>query len=414
MVRVRFAPSPTGIIHIGGIRTALYNFLLARHTKGEFILRIEDTDRKRLVENAEEVILESLDWLGLKHDGEITHQSERLDIYAKHLEILKAKDLVYKKDGAFYFKMPKEGETKWNDEIRNKEIVFANNTQEDFVVIKSDLYPTYNFANVIDDYLMGITHVIRGKEFISSTPKHIHLYEAFGWEIPKFVHMPVLLGEEGKLSKRKGAKSMLEYRDEGYLKEAILNFIALLGWTPKGDKEILTLEEMVDSFDLKDINDVNSKLDEQKLSWLNGMWIRKLAAENKLEQILQEKYQKNKEVSWVFDSLHKDLIIGVAATRMKTLNDFEGLISGIDKRPEFSSEDKKIAFKLITFLESEKWEEEEFIEVLRRFNKETKVDFKKIYYLLTGKEHGLPLPELLKINGGKTEFIKTFKTILDK
>jgi len=409
MVRVRFAPSPTGIIHIGGIRTALYNFLFARHNNGEFILRIEDTDRKRFVENAEEVILESLDWLGLKYDGRVTHQSERLDIYKKHLNFLKEKDLVYEKDNAFYFKMPKTGETSWTDGVGNKKIVFNNRTQEDFVIIKSDSYPTYNFANVIDDHLMGVTHVIRGMEFISSTPKHIQLYKSFGWEIPTFVHMPILLADKGKLSKREGAKSILEYRDEGYLNEALINFVALLGWTPKGDKEVLSLEEMIPLFDLKDINNVNPKFDERKLNWLNGKWMRRLASEGKLEPLLKEKYKKNKNVAWVFDSAHKELIIGLAETRMKTLNDFENLVSQLRRENKFSPEDEKVALELAEFMETEKWEEKDFIEVLRRFNKNTKVDFKKIYYLLTGQKEGLPLPELLKIHGGKIEFIKTFK-----
>ncbi|OGH04027.1 MAG: hypothetical protein A2W22_00160 [Candidatus Levybacteria bacterium RBG_16_35_11] len=409
MVKVRFAPSPTGIIHIGGIRTALYNFLFARHSSGEFVLRIEDTDRKRIVSEAEDSIFESLSWLGLNYDGKVERQSQRLEIYKKHLQILKEKDLVYEKDKAFYFKMPKEGETSWVDGINNKKIVFKNENQEDFVLIKSDSYPTYNFANVVDDHLMKITHVIRGMEFISSTPKHIQLYNAFNWDLPVFVHLPVILGaEKGKLSKREGAKSILNYREDGYLKEGLLNFVALLGWTPKKDKEILSISEMLKLFNLEDINNANPKLDEKKLNWLNGVWIRKLAEEKKLEELLFYKYQKDEKVSWVFKNPHKDLIIQSAASRMRTLNDFENLVSNLGKA-KFQGDDKKITSDLISFLESEKWEEENFIEVLRKFNKERGVDFKKIYFLLSGKKEGLPLPNLLKILGGKAAFLKNLK-----
>lgn len=409
MVKVRFAPSPTGIIHIGGIKTALYNYLFAKHNSGEFVLRIEDTDRKRFVKKAEDSIFESLNWLGLNYDNEIIYQSKRLDIYKKHLKVLKKKNLVYKKDNAFYFQMPKTGETDWKDEIRDRQIVFKNETQEDFVLLKSDGYPTYNFANVIDDHLMGITHVIRGTEFISSTPKHIKLYQAFGWEIPKFYHLPVLLGEEGKLSKRKGAKAIMEYKNEGYLKEALLNFVALLGWTPKENKEILSISEMIKLFEIKDINEVNARFDEKKLNWLNGIWIRRLAEESKLELLLKEKYQSAKKASWVFKSPQKDLIISAAASRMKTLHDFETLVSDLGKA-KFNSTDKKAGLELLQFLKSSQWEKDSFIDVLRKFKEEKNIDFKKIYYLLSGKKEGLPLPDLLIILGGKTAFIKNLET----
>ncbi|OGH08204.1 MAG: hypothetical protein A2152_00595 [Candidatus Levybacteria bacterium RBG_16_35_6] len=409
MVKVRFAPSPTRIIHIGGIRTALYNFLFARHNKGEFFLRVEDTDRKRIVPEAEDAIFESLNWLGLNYDNKVIYQSERLDIYKKHLLLLRGKDLVYEKDKAYYFKMPKKGETEWIDEIGSKKIVFKNENQEDFVLIKSDSYPTYNFANVIDDHLMGITHVIRGTEFISSTPKHIQLYKAFGWELPRFVHLPVLLSpEKGKLSKRKGAKSILEYKIEGYLKEGLLNFVALLGWTPKGNKEILSINDMISLFDLKDINDVNAKFDEKKLSWINGMWMRRLSKENKLEELLKEKYEKNDKVDWVFKNPNEDLIISSAASRMVTLGDFEALVSNLGNG-SFDPDDKKLGSELVKFLETENWQEDTFIDILRKFNKEKKIDFKKIYYLLSGKKEGLPLPDLIKILGGKSAFLGKLK-----
>ena len=217
-------------------------------------MRIEDTDRERYVEDAEKAIKEILNWLGLTWDEEYT-QSKRLDIYKDHAEILRKKGFAFEDEGALRFRMPKEGDTSWTDGVGDKEITFKNEIQEDFVIIKSDGYPTYNFANVIDDHLMNITHVIRGEEFISSTPKHVQLYKAFGWKQPIFVHLPVILGtDKAKLSKRHGAKSALDYREDGFLKEALLNFMALLGWNPGADREYMSIDEMIKLFELKDIN----------------------------------------------------------------------------------------------------------------------------------------------------------------
>ena len=267
MVRVRIAPSPTGIPHIGNTRTSLFNYAWAKHNKGKFILRIEDTDRTRFVKGAEEAINEILNWLGLVPD-ETYKQSQRLDIYKQHAEKLLDKGLAFKDEGAIRFKIPGDGETIWTDAIGNKEIAFKNETQEDFVILKSDGYPTYNFANVIDDHLMEISHVIRGDEFISSTPKHIMLYKAFGWEHPTFAHLPLILGpDKGKLSKRHGAESVLELRDQGYLPEAVTNFMAFLGWTPPSGKEILTLGEIVEEFNLKDVNLAPPIFDTAKLKF---------------------------------------------------------------------------------------------------------------------------------------------------
>lgn len=279
VVRVRIAPSPTGIPHIGNTRTSLFNYAWAKHNNGKFILRIEDTDRARLVEGAEEAIKEILNWLSLVPD-ESYKQSERLEIYKEHAQKLLKKDLAFEDSGAIRFKTPKTGQTSWTDAIGNKEITFKNSAQEDFVILKSDGYPTYNFANVIDDHLMEITHTIRGDEFISSTPKHIMLYKAFGWEHPVFAHLPLILGpDKSKLSKRHGAKSVLELREEGYLKEAILNFMVLLGWTPPSGKELLSLDEIISEFDLKDVNLASPIFEMTKLQWFNKQWLVKKAQE---------------------------------------------------------------------------------------------------------------------------------------
>lgn len=278
MVKTRFAPSPTGIPHLGTVRTAFYNYLFARHHKGKFILRIEDTDQARIMPESEKAIYEILIWLGLLWDEKYT-QSKRLAIYKQHIDLLydismrKEEHLIYEKGKAIYFKVPKEGVTQWTDAVGQRKIAFDNKFQEDFIIMKSDGFPTYNFANVIDDHLMEITHVIRGDEFISSTPKHILLYKAFGWKHPVFTHLPTIRGKDKKkLSKRHGAKSALDYRNEGYLPMALLNYVALLGWNNNDDKEIMQVEEMVRLFNLKDINTGNPMLDEVKLSWMNDMY----------------------------------------------------------------------------------------------------------------------------------------------
>src|SRR3990167_3326888 len=324
MVRVRFAPSPTGIPHVGNTRTALFNFLFARHNKGKFLLRIEDTDRTRFIKESEDVILQILKWLGLSWDNEIVRQSKRLSIYKEHAEILRKKGMVYEDKGALRFKMPKVGETSWKDAVGGKDISFKNETQEDFVILKSDGYPTYNFANVVDDCLMGITHVIRGEEFVSSTPKHVQLYKIFRWNQPVFAHLPVILGKDkGKLSKREGAKSALEYRDEGYIREAVLNYMALVGWTPPDGQEQMSIEKMIELFDLKDVNSANPLFDTQKLEWFNGAWIRTI---KDLKKRLVDFYQKDKKVKNILNSDKSEIWVNAAKSRMKILKDFKKLV----------------------------------------------------------------------------------------
>ncbi len=401
MVKVRFAPSPTGIPHIGNTRTALFDFLFAKKNKGEFVLRIEDTDQKRLVEGAKEALLEILDWLGLKFDGEITYQSQRLDLYHKYSQELLAKGIAYEKEGAIWVKVPDEKTFEWEDSIGKKHISFAGKDVEDFVILKSDGFPTYHLANIIDDHLMEITHVIRGEEWISSTPKHLYLYESFGWEAPRFAHLPVILGpDKTKLSKRHGAKSALDYRAEGYLKEALLNYMALLGWNPGGDKEKMSLTEMESLFTLEDVNTANPIFDQTKLEWLNGVWIREIGV-IELKTRLAEFYKEDEEVLSVLNSEKSDLIITAAATRMKTLKDFKNLVS-LEKDREKTAEEKEIAKKLTEYLMSnlgEKWEDEKLLAAIKEFSKSEKVSFKVLFFLLTGKEHGIGILELNQIYG---------------
>ena len=290
MVRTRFAPSPTGFLHLGGARTALFSWLYARKNNGEFILRIEDTDKTRSKKEYLDEILESLSWLGIDWDR-IFYQSQRLNIYQEYAKKLVDEGKAYCKEGAIYFKYEFK-RIKFVDLIKG-EIEFERLPKEEEVIIKSDGTPTYNFSCVIDDALMGITHVIRGEDHISNTPKQILIYEALGFNPPYFAHLPLILSpDKTRLSKRKGAVSIREYREEGYLKEAILNYLLLLGWSPKDNREIISIEEAQNIFDIKDISKSNASLSLEKLNWINSEYIKRKSLEELTS--LVENYLINK------------------------------------------------------------------------------------------------------------------------
>lgn len=339
-IRVRFAPSPTGYLHVGGLRTALYNYLFAKKNNGKFILRIEDTDRNRYVEGAVENLITALKWAGLDYNegpdvggnyGPYM-QSQRLEIYRKH-----ANELIDKGEAYYCFcsaerlqklreeqekqKLPQAKYDKhclslskeeieqnlnnnlpyvvrlnvkpnqkiiFDDIIRNR-VEFDSNNVDDQVLIKSDGYPTYHLANVVDDHLMEISHVIRGEEWLSSTPKHVLLYDAFGWERPLFAHLPLLLNpDKSKLSKRQGDVAVEDYRDKGYLKEALINFVALLGWNAGDDKEFYYMNELIEKFSLERVNKAGAVFDIQKLNWLNAEHLRKMPDNVLLELLKKE------------------------------------------------------------------------------------------------------------------------------
>ena len=282
-IRVRFAPSPTGYLHLGGARTALLNWLFARHYGGAFILRLEDTDRERSTPEAVKNILESLKWLGLNWDegpeagGNYGpyFQMERLPLYHKEAEKLLGAGQAYREEGAIRFRIP-GGETSFNDLIRG-EIKFLNKELKDSVIIKSDGVPTYNFACVVDDGLMEISHVIRGEDHISNTPLQINIYKALGVKIPKFLHLPLIHGSDGtKLSKRHGPTTLLEYQERGFLPEAMRNYLALLGWSPRNKAEVLSTEDLIRLFSIEGINRRYAIFDEKKLIWINSQHLRKL------------------------------------------------------------------------------------------------------------------------------------------
>ncbi|MFH1832560.1 MAG: glutamate--tRNA ligase [Candidatus Levyibacteriota bacterium] len=408
VIRVRIAPSPTGIPHIGNTRTALFNYLFAKHNNGKFILRIEDTDRARYVAKSEEAIYEIFNWLCLEFDEKYI-QSERFEIYKKHADELLKNGSAYKEAGAIWFKVPKEKKVSWKDAIGEKEIKFDTNTIADFVILKSDGFPTYHLASVVDDCLMKISHIIRGDEWISSTPKHLLLYQAFGWQSPFFAHLPVILGpDKTKLSKRHGAKSVLDYRNDGYLKEALLNFMALLGWNPGGEKEIMSLEEMINIFDLKDVNLSGPIFDIKKLEWMNGVYIRKSQVSNLKSQILER--LKIKDI----DEPLVEKLIPLTQTRMNTLNDFCLLTKHFFEEPKIKldQKEKEIAKKIAeSFSAIEQWNNENILSVLKKIMNSENIKMPIIYKILTGEKSGLPLPQSLEILG-KEKTIKRLKKLI--
>jgi glutamyl-tRNA synthetase len=273
---VRFAPSPTGFLHIGGVHTALFNWLFARHEAGEFRLRIENTDTSREVAEATEQIEESLRWLGLDWDGPATFQLDRMDRCKEEAERLVEEGKAYEDEGAIRIRMPDDGTTAWDDLIRGR-IEYPNEKLEDLVAVRADGRPTYNFASPVEDWLDGITHVIRGEDHISNTPKQIRILEALGAPVPQYAHLANILGPDGrKLSKRHGAVSVEEFRKEGYYAPAVLNYLALLGWSYDDRRELFTREELIELFSLDRVGASPAVFDYQKLTHLNGIYVRAL------------------------------------------------------------------------------------------------------------------------------------------
>jgi len=372
-VRVRFAPSPTGYPHVGNIRTAMFNWLLARHTGGKLILRIEDTDVARRVEDAVKAIMDGLRWLGLDWDegpdvgGDYGpyYQSERLELYKRaaerlieqgdayycycspeRLEALRAGQVKRKEPPGYdrlcrnltkeecarkeaegvtpvvRFKTPLDGQTGYEDVIWGK-VVVENSTLDDFVLLKSDGYPTYHLANVVDDHAMKISHVIRAEEWISSTPRHLLLYKAFGFEPPRFVHHPMILGpDRAKLSKRHGAVSILDYRDMGYLPQTMFNFLSLIGWSLDDKTEIMSRQELIDNFSLERIGRTGAIFNTEKLEWMNGVYIRSLTAEEFFD-VAQPYLMEDLEAgtALIADEEYVRAVLPLVQERAKTLTD---------------------------------------------------------------------------------------------
>ena len=415
-VRVRFAPSPTGYLHVGGLRTALYNYLFARHNKGKMILRIEDTDRTRFVEGATENLIKYLEWAGIQFDegphkgGEFGPyvQSERFDLYKKYaMELISRGQAYYAFDsteeleamrkriqdaGGFYkydrlamrnqftlgeretqkliergepyvirLKVPYDQNVEFQDVIRGLVSVKGEEI-DDQVLLKSDGFPTYHLANVVDDHLMKITHVIRGEEWLPSTPKHVLLYQAFGWECPVFAHLPLLLNKDkSKLSKRQGDVAVEDYVSKGYFKDALVNFIALLGWNPTSDREIYSMEELIELFNLEKVNKAGAVFDLDKLNWMNAQYLRMKSLDELADHVIP--YLESINFNYKSREYLKK-VIELFKERLENLFDIPETISYMFSRP-------------ITFDEafiSKHWKEnttelvKEYVEELRKLS----------------------------------------------
>lgn len=375
-VRVRFAPSPTGYLHVGGARTALFNYLFAKQHNGQFVLRIEDTDLARSTEQSVDGILEGMEFLGLewdegpKREGDFGpyFQSQRLDLYQKSADQLLASDRAYqcfctpdelgamrqaameKKEDPKYdgrcrnltaerrqelmdqglksvlrFKANTEGVTRINDRIRGL-VTFENKLTDDFVIWKSDGMPTYNFAVVVDDALMQISHVIRGDDHLSNTPKQVQIYEALGYPIPEFAHIPMILGpDKSRLSKRHGATSVTQFKDEGYVQEAMVNYLALLGWSYNDSQTLFSQAELVEKFSLQKVSKNPAVFDIQKLQWMNGVYIREFSPEQLYQLVLPlwQSYGFLPDAPSIKEKERAQAILGELQSRAKLLTDFE-------------------------------------------------------------------------------------------
>ena len=319
-VRVRMAPSPTGLLHIGNVRTALFNWLFARHEGGEFRLRIENTDTAREVYEATEQIQESLRWLGLDWDGEVTFQLDRMGDTRAVAEELVAKEAAYEDEGAIRFRMPDEGVTAFDDVVLGR-IEVPNAELEDLVLVRSDGRPTYNFASPLEDVWDGITHVIRGPDHISNTPKQINLLRAIGAELPVYAHVPNVNGADGaKLSKRHGAVSVDDFRREGYLPEALMNFLALLGWAPDGETTIMSRDELVERFSLERVGASPATFDYAKLDWMNGVYLRALPADEFASRLVA--YLHEQALDWPEERVRAAAVI--VQEKIGKLSEFAG------------------------------------------------------------------------------------------
>lgn len=487
-VRVRFAPSPTGYLHIGGLRTALYNYLFARNEGGKFILRIEDTDRTRFVEGALENLIKILGWAGLEYDegvfledGKLVErgdfgpyiQSERVknDLYNKYIDKLieegkayycfctqerlddlreqqRADGLMPKYDGlcrgisleeakarvkagephVVRLKLPANRDIEFNDLIKGRLSINTNDI-DDQVLIKSDGFPTYHFAVVVDDHLMGISHVIRGDEWISSTPKHVYLYEALGWQAPTYVHLPTVLGKDKKkLSKRNADVAVEDFVKKGYLRDALINYIALVGWSPEGNEEILSHEQLVEQFSFNRVSSSGGVFDTQKLDWVNSQYLRQMSDEDLAKDI--RPYLE--EVGFIGKDYSQDKIVELARVfktsieKSSEINDHVGFIFNDFRKDGYydevidnvsSQEAKLVLNKFKEILSKEEFNEELAKSIMKKVQKETGIKGKSLYFpvrsALTGLEHGPEMHDIFMILG-KQALIYRIDFVLEK
>jgi nondiscriminating glutamyl-tRNA synthetase len=462
-IRVRFAPSPTGYLHVGGLRTALYNYLFAKHHGGVTILRIEDTDRSRLVDDAVDKLIETLDWAGLRFDeGPVTGgpygpyvQSERTELYQRHAEELLAlgkayrcfctsedleasrmKQLANGLDPSYdrrcrsleqaesdnrcaagipftiRLKTPLVGSLQFTDLVRG-DVTVQYDVIDDQVLLKSDGYPTYHLANVVDDHHMAVTHVIRGEEWLPSTPKHLLLYDCFGWAPPSFAHLPLLLNaDRSKLSKRHGDVSVEAYKEKGYLPEALLNFLALLGWNPGDDREMFTLEELVREFSIERVSKAGAVFDAEKLRWFNSQYMRALPSEQLLALCLPRLQAAGIQTS---NSTRCEAIVSLLSPYLSIPGDIDPLLTPFTEQAiTLDSADARAALEedsaAIVFSEFSRrareitpWDAPTIKAMISGIQKECGIKGKQLFmplrYALTGQAHGPDLGAIAELLG---------------
>lgn len=427
-MRIRFAPSPTGFLHVGSLRTALYAYLLAKHGDGKFILRIEDTDQKREVEGSTQAIQNTLKKFGLEWD-EFYTQSDRLDLYKKAAERLVQNGHAFYCDckgrnaktegfsivlrdpcrekgltsGAIKLKVPEDQLIKYTDFVHKKEIAWKSNTVYDATLLKSDGYPTYHLAVAVDDIDMKITHVLRGHDWLPSTPIHLLVFNYLGGSIPEIGHLTDILSTETgkKLSKRRDSVFVENFLEEGYLPEALLNFILLLGWAPKDNREIYTLEEMIKYFDINGFQDANPRFFREKLDWFNGQYIRKLSIDSLLEKLKLDDTSRNKS------------IVSLLQDRIEKLSDFNSLAGFFFDRPKVNSKLFGENYKehLIKAMEGIKTDRD-LMEIVKENNFKTGDFFMDLRIAITGLKFTPPINESIAILG-KEEAIKRIWMILE-
>ena len=479
-IRTRYAPSPTGRMHVGNLRTALYAYLIAKHEDGDFILRIEDTDRERYVADAEEIIYRTMEAAGLSYDegpdkdggvgpyvqservkagiymdyakkliekGEAYYcfcDEERLaslaqskddegntyTVYDKHCLSLSPEEIQRNLDEGKPFVIrqnnPREGVTSFDDEIYGH-IEVDNAELDDMILIKSDGYPTYNFANVVDDHLMGITHVVRGNEYLSSSPKYNRLYEAFGWEVPVYIHCPLITDEEHKkLSKRSGHSSFEDLTDQGFLPETVVNFVALLGWSPADNQEIMSLDKLVEAFDYHHINKSPAVFDMTKLRWMNGEYLHAMDEDRFFE--MAKPYLK--------DAIHRDVdlkkVAKMVQSRIELFGDIAEMVDFIDEVPEYdvalythkkmkTDSEKSLALlnEVLPLIEaSEAFDNDSLFAMLKSFADDHEYKTGYVMWPIRTALSGKPMTpagatELLELFG-KEESIKRIKDAIEK
>lgn len=476
-IKVRFAPSPTGPLHIGGARSALFNYLLAEHEKGELVLRIEDTDLERSRRKYEDEIIESLKWLGIKWsegigaggDNGPYRQTERLEIYKKYIDILLQKGLAYYcfcseedleaerqallakggmpkysgkcrnltdkevqerlADGqkaSIRFKVPSGRAYIVDDLVRGK-VSFESDNEGDFIIVKSDGIPTYNFAVVIDDMLMGITHVVRAEEHLSNTPRQLMVYEALGVEYPKFAHISLILGSDHqKMSKRHGATSLIQYREKGYLPEAMFNFLALLGWSQEGEKEILSAEEIISQYTLEHVAKSPAVFDLDKLNWINQQHLKEKSLEE-LKDMLRP-YLENSEFAEDVKKLDEskyEILVEALRDRLVCLEDISKHVGVFLTEVEFEEEAMEVlkGEDVLTVLEMFRdgipdfKHPDEIKQFIKSIVKQSKLKAKNVFMplrsALSGQVHGPDLPYLIFV-WGKEETLRRINNTITK